>query len=58
MPFVACVLADVAPPDTSFEVTMLACAAAPFLFGFAVLAAAHIHRKRAQRSSENARDDT
>lgn len=44
-------VADFAPPDSSIETTfdlmVFAAVAAPFLFGFAVLAAAHIHRSMA-----------
>jgi hypothetical protein len=53
-------IADVAPPDSSIETTfhlmMLAALAVPFVFGFLILTAAYIHRKRSQRA-ENAYDD-
>ncbi len=57
MQFTTRLLADVAQPnavnDTVFVVMLFACLAAPFLFGFLILAVAHIHRKRAQRHSQN-----
>jgi hypothetical protein len=39
--------ADVAPASGAFQFGMLAALAAPFLFGFGVLAALYVHRKRA-----------
>jgi hypothetical protein len=49
--------ADVAPPDGSFESTFLivmsVVVAAPFLFGFLILTAAYVHRKRSRRPEKS-----
>jgi hypothetical protein len=50
--------ADVAPPGRFDNAVLLVAVASPFLFGFLILAIAHLHRKRQQRPSENAHDDT